>query len=209
MLTQEELKIIALFQSDLFKEYNIREIMRKISKKSYNWTFNVVKKLERMNLIISEKRGKAWVCSLNLNTCLAIAYLSFLAEFRANLRLPKKIKNNITIIISSIPLAYFSFIVTGSYAKGKATKHSDLDIVIIVEDKINSKEILTILKNKSEFMTPTVHPYVFTKSEFIKMLLSKEENYGKFIYRNNLIFFGAQNYYLILKGAIKNGFRGC
>ena len=110
--------------------------------------------------------------------------------------------------LDSIPLSYFTFIVAGSYAAGKATTKSDLDIVILVEDGIDTKKILTVLKNKGELMIPEVHPYVFTKSEFLQMLLSDEENYGKLVFGNHIIVFGTENYYLIVKEAIKNGFKG-
>ena len=98
--------------------------------------------------------------------------------------------------------------VAGSYAAGKATKKSDLDVVVLVEDGTETKKILAILKNKGELMIPEVHPYVFTKTEFLKMLLNDEENYGKFVFKNRVILFGAENYYLIIREAIKNGFRG-
>ena len=39
------------------------------------------------------------------------------------------------------------------------------------------------------------------------MFLNDEENYGKMIYRKRLIVFGAENYYLIIKEAFKNGFK--
>ncbi|MCX6748415.1 MAG: hypothetical protein NT076_02320 [Candidatus Pacearchaeota archaeon] len=40
------------------------------------------------------------------------------------------------------------------------------------------------------------------------MLLDKEENYGKEIFKNRLIFRNSNRYYYDLKEAIKNGFRG-
>lgn len=207
MLTEEELKIIGLFRKNIFNSYTIREIMKRISKASYSWVFNAVKKINKLGILTLERKGKSLICRINLDNSFTLIYLSFLEELKANLKKVPLI--NIKKLIDSIPLSYFTFIVSGSYAKGKATKESDLDIVVLIEDNENIKKILTILKNKSEFMAPPIHPYIFTKTEFIKMLLSKEENYGKFIYRNRLIFFGAQNYYLILKEAIENGFRGC
>lgn len=57
-------------------------------------------------------------------------------------------------------------------------------------------------------MIPKVHPYVFTRSQFLEMLTSDEANYGKLIFQKHLIIFGASNYYKVIKEAIKNGFRG-
>jgi len=78
----------------------------------------------------------------------------------------------------------------------------------IRKNKKDSKKIFAVLKNKGELMIPPAHVYVFTKMEFLQMFLSKEENYGKLIFKNRIIMFGAENYYLILKEAIENGFRG-
>ena len=206
MLTKEEIKIIDLFRGDLFESYTIRKIMKNLSKKSYNWVFKAVKKLNKMEIINTKKKGHSNICSINLDNNLTLVYFSILEELNtSSKKLPRK---NISELIDSIPLSYFTFIVAGSYATGKITKKSDLDVVILVEDKINVKKILTILKNKGELMIPEVHPYVFTKSEFLQMLLSDEENYGKMIFKKRLILFGAENYYLILKEAYKNGFKG-
>ncbi len=206
MLTKEELKVIDLFRKDLFKYYSIREIMKKISKKSYSWTFKAVKKLNELGVVNIEKKGNTNLCSINLDNTLTITYLSFLEEFDAiTKKLPRK---NVAELINSIPLSYFTFIVTGSYAEGRATEKSDLDVVVLVEDGAITKNILAVLKNKGELMMPEVHPYVFTKSEFLQMLLSDEENYGKLLFKNRIILFGSQNYYLIIKEAIKHGFKG-
>lgn len=206
MLTKEEIKIIELFRKNLPNDYTIREIMKKTSKKSYNWTFKTVKKLNKLGIINFKKNGHSNMSSLNLDNFLTLVYLSLLEEFNINSKkLPKK---NISELINSIPLSYFTFMISGSYAAGKPEKKSDLDVIILIEEGINAKKILTVLKNKGELMIPEVHPYVFTKSEFLQMLLSDEENYGKQIYKNRIIAFGAENYYFILKQAIKNGFKG-
>lgn len=206
MLTKQEIKIIDLFRNDLFKYYTIREIMKKLHKNSYNWTFKAVKKLSKSGMINIRKKGNSNLCSIDFNNNLTLIYLSLLEELEiSSKRLPKKI---IYELINLIPLAYFTFIITGSYASGKSTKKSDIDVVVLVENGINAKKILTLLKNKGELMIPEVHPYVFTRLEFLQMLLSNEENYGKMIFRNRLIAFGAENYYLIIKEAIKNGFKG-
>jgi hypothetical protein len=42
ILTKEEMKIIGLFRTGLFKQYTIREIAKNINKKSYNWVFRAI-----------------------------------------------------------------------------------------------------------------------------------------------------------------------
>lgn len=205
ILTREEMKVILLFRDNLFGEYTIREIAKEINKKSYNWVFKVIEKLKKIEIIKVKTKGNSNICTINLENDLTLIYLALLNQFEIKKKLPVK---NIRVLTDSVPVRYYTFIVTGSYAKGKQTSKSDLDIVVIVENKEDTKKVFSVLKNKGEIMLPKSHIFVFSREEFLKMLLEKEENYGKEIFRNNIIIFGAENYYLILKEAIENGFKG-
>ena len=135
--------------------------------------------------------------------------MGFLEEYKArtnkdvSLRLVSKISN---LIFKVTP--FFVFIVTGSYAKGKQNKSSDLDVVVICDDSVNVKKIYAELQNESDLSIPKVHLYVFNRSDFLTMLLNEKENYGKEIARHHLIYSGGNTYYEILREAIKHGFRG-
>src|SRR3989344_366938 len=203
LLTGEEFKVINLFRDNLLQTYTIREIMDKLRKNSYNWVFNTIKKLENMEIVTIESKGGSHLCSFNMNHPLALSYLSLSEKLKITDKLPLK---NIRELIGNSPFSYFSFFVTGSYARGDYTKKSDLDIVVIVEAGDDTKKMFSVLKNKGDLMLPRVHLYVFSKNEFLKMLLDKEENYGKEIFRNHIILFGAENYYLILREAVFHGF---
>lgn len=205
MLTKEEVKIVGLFRDDLVRKYTIREIAGKIGKKSYSWVFGAVEKLKKLEIIDVEAKGNSNFCSINLENMLTLSYLAILEQIKINKNLPLK---NINTLIKSIHLSYFTFIVAGSYAEGKQTSKSDLDIVVIIENKEEVKKVFSVLKNKGDLMIPRAHIYVFSHDDFLKMLLENEENYGKQIFRNKIIIFGAENYYLILKEAVKNGFKG-
>jgi hypothetical protein len=54
---------------------------------------------------------------------------------------------------------------------------------------------------------PEMHIYVFTKKDFIDMLVDKKENYGKEIFRNNILIKNPQLYYELIFEAIDNGFK--
>ena len=51
IITKEELKIVELFNNNLFGEYTIRVDYEKINKKSYNWIFRAVDKLKKWELL--------------------------------------------------------------------------------------------------------------------------------------------------------------
>lgn len=204
MLTKKELGIVDVFRKDLFSSYTINELMKKLKTGSYSWTFNAVKKLRKLGVVLFENKGHSTICRISLESSLAIKYLSLLDELEAVSREIPNIKEIQDVIATS----YYTLLVTGSYAERKQTKKSDLDVVVIVGDNANTKMVLNAVKNKGELLVPEVHPYVFKKQEFLKMLLSDEENYGKLIFKKRLVFFGAENYYLIIKEAIKHGFNG-
>lgn len=206
MLTREGAKIVEVLGRKPAECYQIAKLGKLAGKKSYSWTFNQIKNLHKEGILIMEKKGMANFCSLNLENPLTFECLSYAEAIKfRNKKLPfEEIKE----IFNLIPEKYFTLIITGSYANGTARKESDLDIVVIADEKANTKEILNILLEKGNLMLPKIHPYVFRKTEFLGMLLSKEANYGKLVERNRIIAFGAANYYLILKEAIEHGFDG-
>jgi len=202
MLTENEAEIVNVFRKDVFRNYTIRELMKITGRKTYTWTFNATKKLAGMGIIKMETKGAYRLCSINLYSALAISYLSLLDETETAARKIPRIEE----LINEIPTPFFTFLIGGSYAEGRQTKGSDLDVCVIVDGKTDTKKIQNMLENKA--MIPHIHPFVFTKSEFIGMLLNKEANYGKMLFIKRLIAFGAENYYLMIREAIEHGFRG-
>jgi len=181
--------------------------IQKISKKkSKGYIYNEIKRLIENKLIKFNKIGKRTILyNIELNTAFAQQYWGFLKEYnswntnRFNFKIIENIKNK-------MPTAFFTLIVTGSYAKATFTKNSDLDVVIISD--IEPKLIYSELKYESETSIPKIHLYAFTSKQFLDMLFDKKENYGKEIARNNLIFYGGAPYYSLLAEAISNGFKG-
>jgi predicted nucleotidyltransferase len=204
MLTGKELRIIGLYRNNIFKRYTIREIMKSIGTSSYNWVHTIVKELIIQSILTAEKKGNSTICSINLDSQTAISYLSYFEEMLA----VKAAIPNIDKTLRMIEPNYFTLLVAGSYAKGKATRESDVDIVVIMHKQEEVKPLLNRLKREGELMTPELHPYVFTDEEFHIMLINKEWNYGKEIFLNHLIIHGAEGYYNIINKAVQNGFKG-
>lgn len=202
MMTAGEMDIINVFRQDIFGSYTIHAVMKKAGRKTYTWTFNTTKKLAKTGIIKMETKGKSRICGINLYNKTAISYLSLLDETEAaSKKLP-----NIDRILNEVPTPFFTLIVGGSYAEGKQTPKSDLDICVIVDDKSGTKPIKNRLDNM--LLIPALHTFVFKRSEFLKMLTNREMNYGKMLFKKSLIVFGAESYYLIIREAIENGFRG-
>lgn len=204
MLTKREIQVLGVFRKRLFETFTINEISKMLKTASYSWTHNAVKKISKLGIFQLETKGHSKLVGLNLDSLLAIKYLSLLDELEAfGRRIP-----NIEEIFKMVSQSYFTLIIGGSYAAGTQTSRSDLDIVVIVDDGADTTAVANTLRNKGGLLIPEVHPYVFTEKEFQEMLLDTGENYGKLLFRNRLIFFGAGNYYLIVKEARKHGFLG-
>lgn len=196
-----ELKVLNLFVKNLFLKLNIREIMHKINSKSYQRVYEAVKNLVNKNILNSEKVGNVNLISLKLSreTIINLAYLD---EQEIN-KIP-----NYTKILEIKEITDYLILVTGSYAKGNATKKSDLDLVIIIPNKEDIVSIQKLVENITLLFIPQVHLYVFTKNDFIEMLKDKKENYGKEIVKNKVILKNAQMFYELIKEAVENGYKG-
>ena len=200
-ITKNALKILKLFRKELFLKISIREIMKKINSKSYQRVYEAVEDLAKKKVLISEKLGNTNLISLSFYRE-AILLLGFLDEKEAT-KLP-----NYSRILDIKEISDYLIIVTGSYAKGNSNKKSDMDLVIVVPDKENVVSVQKLVENQTMLFVPSIHLYVFKKKDFIEMLKSKEENYGKEIVKNRVIFKNAQMFYELVKEAIENGYKG-
>lgn len=203
MLTKEYL-IIGPFVRQPWATLTFRLVKELSKNKSDNYVHTTLKKLVKDNILTEKTAGNVILYSLSKNV-FALNAAGFVAEYQAQQakHVPHK---NIQKLLSKIKTPFYSFIITGSYAKKQQKSSSDVDVVIICDDGQKPQRILSEIKLESEVMIPEVHPYVFTKSEFLLMLLSKEENYGKETVRNNLVVTGAKAFYSIVVEAIEHGF---
>jgi len=205
MLTKKY-TILEPFAKEAWKKFTFKEIKKLSCNKSDNYVHTVLKRFVALEVLQEQKIGNNLVYSLAMNIS-ALNTVGFIAEHRANTakHIPHK---SIQKLINKLKTVFYIFVVTGSYAKAKQKETSDLDIVIICDNKQEPNAILSQIKLESELTIPEVHPYLFTQEQFYQMLITKEENYGKEIARNNLIITGGKAYYSILLEAINHGFNG-
>src|SRR3989344_4094591 len=170
--------------------------------------YHALSNLMHGSIVQTQQVGKSFLYGLNLDSIQTQAYLGFLSEYLAwqETHVPNEIVETLARKARKVT-PFFVFIVTGSYAKKTQTKRSDLDITIICDDSVKPQLIMAEIKLESDLSIPQVHPYIFTKKEFLEMLTNKEFNYGKEVARNNFIFHGGSIYFNILNYAIEYGFR--
>ncbi|MDI6738551.1 MAG: nucleotidyltransferase domain-containing protein [Nanoarchaeota archaeon] len=200
IIKKSQQEILALFRKNIFLSKTIREIAL-MAKKDYPTVYNAIKELEEKEILQTRKAGQAKLCALLLSQR-AIPVLSFLDEQEATTsNIP-----NIEKLLDAKEFMDDIILVTGSYAKGSQTRQSDIDLAIITKDKAFEKQKL--LESLTALSLPRIHPFALTYRDFIGMLLEKEPNFGKEIFNNRLLFRNAARYYLLLKEAVENGFRG-
>lgn len=200
-ITKNQLKIIGLFRKNLFLKASIREIMKKIKSKSYQRVYEAVEQLNKNNILVSEKIGNTRLISLSFSRE-SILTLSFLDE-KQGINIP-----NYSEILNIKEISDYLILVTGSYASGKFSKKSDMDLVVIVPDKEDIVSLQKLIENKTMLVIPNIHLYVFRKKDFIEMLTNKQENYGKEIVKNRIILKNAHIFYELVKEAVENGYKG-
>ncbi|OGJ19835.1 hypothetical protein A3K73_03645 [Candidatus Pacearchaeota archaeon RBG_13_36_9] len=187
MITEE--KIIRLFIEEK-EPKTIREISKKI-KADYKIIYTAAKRLLEKKILLGREVGKSILCELN-PSYYGIEIYS--AEHRRKEELLKN--KNISLMYREVIKnagAFFVFIIFGSYAKGKETANSDIDIIIISNEKEIEKKVNEMLS----LMPLKTHALFFTEEEFIRMKDSKKSNVVKEAVENNIILYGIENYYLI------------
>ena len=204
MISNGKIRLLELWRKNLFSELSMAEIMKEAKKKTKTWVFNTLKLLVKNEILISTRKANLNIYRLNLNNPLSLQLLQYL-ETQENLSSPEL--GIISEIIGKIPVKSCSIIVFGSYAEGKQTKNSDLDICILVEDKRVEKRIKAYVNDVKMDYPMRIDEHYITFDEFVKMLLRDEENLAKQIFIKHRLFYNAEIYYQVVKEAYKNGFR--
>ena len=203
MITKQQLKILSVYGSNLFGELTFRQVKEQSRQKSNNVVQIALKEFLNNGLVKPRQVGDVNTYSLNLNS-LACSYLNLINELGIGERkLPFKVLDEIRLRVSRYT-PFFILLVFGSYAKGKADPKSDLDIAIIVESLQTKKEIIPALETVKRRELLGIDYHIFTLGEFHEMLMAAQENVGKEIYRDGLIYHGAIPYYSIIS-SLKNG----
>ncbi len=204
MIQAKKIGLLKAWENNPFSEFTLPEIMKLSGKKTKTWTFNSLKLLTKSRLLISRRKGNLDLYSLNLDNPLLIQTLQYL-ESQDLLGFPAL--DIITVILDKIPLKEYCLLVFGSYAEGRQREDSDLDICFLVKDT-SAETGMRPYVNEVKLNHPvSIDEHYITFAEFVEMLLREEENLGKQIVRKHRLFYNADIYYQLIKGAYKNGFR--
>jgi len=197
------LKIMELFRKNLDKGLTILQISKKLNI-GYRPAYNHINKMNDEKMITIKEVGKAKECSLNLKSEKARHVLGEVDIIRKEKLYEKESKLKVILekLIKRLSEKYISeiqsIILFGSYAKGKAKKGSDIDVLFIVGNMKN-KELRTDIEREcvsSEYShNIKVNPIITDAAEFRKMLKSEELNVGKEVKEYGIALYGFEQFW--------------
>ncbi len=133
-----ELKIVELLARDTEKKFTINEIAKAL-KEYYSFVHRTVNKLAKDGVVTRDKAGNSYLCTLNTASerTRVLIQLSEIEKrdelYDSNKELKLVLEDFVKSAGSQIDIA--SIVLFGSYAKGSATKESDIDVLLISREK--------------------------------------------------------------------------
>jgi len=167
--------------------------------------YKIIHQMTAQDLLKITKIGNAKSCSLNLKSPTLTNYLSMIASEEAE-RIPGNLKNKLSEfvarILKSTEANVHAVVLFGSYTKGKETKKSDVDLLIIVPKKemydkaIHKESNSWEMRYPIELNTVITEPYIWQR-----MVSDKKFNISREILKDGIPLHGSQKYWeLTLEG---------
>ena len=186
---KSEIKILKLLLGSKEDRFTIRKVSKEL-KINYRIAYEQVMMLEKEGLIKITKAGNSKLCEFTYD----FDHRVFEAESSRRDNLFKN--KDLLVLHNRLKELRFPFIALlfGSFAKGAANKHSDVDILTIGGDQKEIKQTISLLPDK-------IHLTSVTYEEFINMAKSREFTVVSEAIKNNRILIGIEEYYRLLKNA--------
>lgn len=187
-LTKEQ-EILKLLFKDFSADFNSRSIS-KIIKISHAGAFKILKKLEKREMVIPKRIGKAVIYSLNLGNQIATkeTEMIFLLESQNFKRWIEEFKD----LESKV-----KFLVLFGSVIRNAEQANDVDI-LIVADKSKLNEIKKIIKKIHKYTSKKIHPLIQTINNFKKDVNEKNKVMMEII-KTGIVLYGQEEYIKLLK----------
>lgn len=188
-----ELNIINLLEKNREKEFTINEIARRLDE-HYSLVNRVISRLVKEKTIEGRKVGRAIVCSLNTKSerAKALMHLNEVNQteefFSKNRKIKLIMEDLITELKARFKQGLVSIAIFGSYAKGTASKESDIDVLVVCEKK---KDVADIPRKIHAKYGREAMPIVITRNEFKEQ---KEKPIIKEIIKYHYVLYGFESF---------------
>lgn len=195
-LSSTGIEILKLLTSNLTKDFTILKIAQGTGKTN-RLTYSTVRKLEKEHIITIQEKANLKLCKLNLKNPQIVSFVEGL-RWRDFARGQPGVSLLVSDIISKSELPYFTLAIFGSHAKGTATKKSDLDLLLVMPDRIFQGSFEAAVKSATALSNISVHDVVVTYSEFASMLGEKKINVANQVLEARVIAYGAEAFYTLV-----------
>jgi len=197
--TQEQILIFLLSKPE--EQLTIRGITKRLGK-SYTLVYNNIAKLEKESIIRKQNVPPGQIIILNEFAPTEIFVDIELKRKKEFLKKYPWVQVMLNDILLSAKNLFFTLLVFGSYAKATQTKSSDLDLLIIVQDKKDIKNVeyaidraYTKVKKGLNFVD---------MNDFKEMIKNTNElNIGNEAKKHHIILYGVEAYYQLLRRIYK------
>jgi len=189
-MANEISEILKILIENQAEKFSIRKLS-KLREINYKSAYNSIMALEKQGLAKLERIGNTTLCSFNQKFNPLVFSVEY--ERREKILKDKNIKGIFTRL-KEIKIPYIA-ILFGSYAKGTANKHSDIDILFITQDEGKENEIKGILR----LIPLNIHLTIVSYKDFIIMAKNKEFSVVSESIKKNIILIGIEEYYRLLE----------
>ncbi|MCX6750313.1 MAG: nucleotidyltransferase domain-containing protein [Candidatus Pacearchaeota archaeon] len=200
------IKIIGLMRKELDEGQTILGISKQLGI-GYRPAYNHITEMEKEQIIQVQKIGHSNQCKLNLASAKTRHLLESLDIIKKEEIYKEHQKLNVIIegLISKLAEKYFSeihsVVLFGSYAKGTATKQSDIDLMFIVNNLKNKNLRESIERESASYQYSyniKISPLITDIEELKKMLRAKELNVGKEAREYGISLYGHEMFWRIV-----------
>jgi len=162
-ITPTVIKVLELFFDNPMEEFHERKVMRisQISKGSAN---KILRQLAKLDFFVRKERGRMVFYKLNMKN-------ATVKQFKILFNVWK-----LKSLVDEIKQKSKKIVLFGSCAEGIDVKESDIDILVITEEKIFVKESISNFNEKSE---RSISPIIVDSNEFTKLRKEDKPLYEK------------------------------
>ncbi len=195
MLTKCEQKVMEILLPRPFLVFSVRQISKLIGK-SYALTYESVKGLMEKKMIKVEKIGNSLACKLNLSASpklLAVSSLLHSGKFLTKVRFAFLIEE----IEEKLSDSIYIMVLFGSWAKGKASQESDVDLLFVVQSEGEIEKMKRGIRSVLSSSNVKVDFNVIT-ADWLTKMFGEKHSVGREVLEGSIILHGAEQYYSLV-----------
>ncbi len=197
MLTKTQEKILGFLLRNTEEQITIRGLAKRL-KKSYTLVYNNLKNLEKKEFITKQSVPPAIIIRLHEHIpphILIDIELKIKRDFLIKYSWVELMYGD---ILKSVGNPFFIFMIFGSYAKETQTKRSDIDLLIITQNKKQIKESESIVGKMYSKIKKNI--IIVDMNDFKEMISQPNVfNVGNEAKKHHIILYGVEQYYQIIK----------